>query len=601
MPGSAAVRISLILVVLTLGMLTLANLFGFIPDESDTLMDARRRHADTLAAQLSLQLRDGDTTTARQLLAAVVETNDDVLSAAIRFADGRLMGNTADHEFFWTDTFGGDARQTHFRAPLVDGETRLGTLELRFVPLPPGILGVFQPRLLLIFAFFTPVAFLAYWLVLARALGRGDPSELIPLRVKHAVDLLAESLVVLDRDGAIIFANANFVEKFGFSGFSLAGWKLSNFDWYDPTDKADFFPWMQTLKDGDSQSGVTICLNDPSNKVRMFTVNSCPIYDTPEKILGALVTFDDVTALETKNWQLERAVMLLERSRDEVSQKNRQLQKTNQLIEAKVAERTRELLAAKEAAEAADLAKSAFLANISHELRTPMHAILSFSEFGIKKIETSTREKLLSYFEMIKKSGTGLLKLVNDLLDLSKFQARKMNCDLKKNDLGRVVESLLREFSGIIQKKGVTATFTAGEVDAVAVFDVYRITQLVRNLLSNAIKFSASGKSITVSVADATLELDDERLAALQLSVSDEGPGIPEEELEKIFEPFFQSQRTYSGAGGTGLGLAICREIVDAHGGWIRAKNRETGGAIITFCIPRVPIESRKPQDAVAG
>ncbi len=595
----AGARISLGLVFLTLGILTVGDFVGVIPNANRTIVDTRQKLSQSVAAQLFHEARSRDSKEILRILKAVVETHEDVLSAAFRWVDGTLAAKSGNHEFFWADTSGGDTSRTHFGTPIVDETDRLGTTELCFVPLPSGILGLIDARFLAILAFFAATAFLTYFALLKWALRKTDPGAVIPLRVQNALDLLAESLVVLDRNGAIVFANANFIEKFGFSGFSLAGWNLSTFDWYDPTDKADFFPWMQTLNNGDSQAGVTICLKDHSNMVRMFTVNSCPIYDKPEKILGALVTFDDVTALETKNWQLERAVMLLERTRDEVSQKNRQLQKTNQLIEAKVAERTRELLAAKESAEAADLAKSAFLANISHELRTPMHAILSFSEFGIKKIENSTREKLYSYFEMIKKSGTGLLKLVNDLLDLSKFQARKMTCDLKENDLSKVFKSLMREFSGIIQKKGVTVEFTSNDVDAVAVFDVYRITQLVRNLLSNAIKFSERGKSITASVVAGTLDLADESIPALEFSVLDEGPGIPEDELEKIFEPFFQSERTYSGAGGTGLGLAICQEIIDAHGGWIRARNRDEGGAEVTFCIPRVQVDVLKTEKAV--
>ncbi len=124
---------------------------------------------------------------------------------------------------------------------------------------------------------------------------------------------------------------------------------------------------------------------------------------------------------------------------------------------------------------------------------------------------------------------------------------------------------------------------------------------MVRNLLSNAIKFSDSGKLVSVQVKEGSLGSSDKPLPALLISVTDEGPGVPESQLEKIFEPFFQSERTRSGAGGTGLGLAICREIVGAHDGVIRAENRPEGGSVFTFAIPVVPSESLESVETVTA
>ena len=243
-----------------------------------------------------------------------------------------------------------------------------------------------------------------------------------------------------------------------------------------------------------------------------------------------------------------------------------------------------------ERAEAANRSKSLFLANMSHELRTPMHGILSYAQFGVTKIDRVSREKLLSYFQEIKDSGAGLMRLLNDLLDLSKLDAGKMTYAMTRNDLEQVVDTSLSLFSAVAEIRAVQLDFLPVDesVDTAAVFDNGRLTQVVKNLLSNAIKFTGDGTSITVSITEGLTDLNGEEVPSLELTVADEGAGIPEEDLESIFDSFTQSKTTDLGAGGTGLGLAICREIVASHFGWIKAENRPEGGAVFTSAIPKL-------------
>ena len=252
---------------------------------------------------------------------------------------------------------------------------------------------------------------------------------------------------------------------------------------------------------------------------------------------------------------------------------------------------TEDLKRAMADAESANMQKSEFLANMSHELRTPMHAVLNFSSMGLKKLGSVSDEKLEMYFSSINQSGSRLLMLLNDLLDISKLEAGKMSYNMASNDFHTLLEQARTELSSLLKEKFMRLEIDYRSTDAVAFYDHDRILQVAVNLLSNAIKFSPENTVITVSVYDATLSLFDDGArsdsAALAFSVADEGVGLPADELETVFDKFVQSRKTKTGGGGTGLGLAICKEIVHGHHGKIYAENAADRGSIFTVVIPR--------------
>jgi signal transduction histidine kinase len=259
---------------------------------------------------------------------------------------------------------------------------------------------------------------------------------------------------------------------------------------------------------------------------------------------------------------------------------------------ARLKERTVELQEAKKMAETANNAKSDFLSNISHELRTPLHGILSFAGFGIKKHAIAKPDKMLDYFQKIRQSGETLLILLNDLLDLAKLESGKITFEFRPADLGLLIDSMVDECRSLVSERNLTVRCEHPEANEKIVLDADKIKQVLRNLLSNAIKFSPEGGTIDITTFN--------KADSIVVSVRDQGTGIPQNDLRKVFDKFVQSSKTKSGAGGTGLGLAICQEIIDAHKGRIWAENNPDVGANFLFEIP-LSLETNVQEEVLVG
>jgi PAS domain S-box-containing protein len=255
-------------------------------------------------------------------------------------------------------------------------------------------------------------------------------------------------------------------------------------------------------------------------------------------------------------------------------------------LEMLVQDRTIELRKAKIQAEEASSAKSEFLANISHELRTPMHGILSYSKFGLEKLDRVDKEKLHKYFTNINISAKRLMILLNDLLDLSKLESGFDRLAIEENNVSALAESVMNEFTVLLNEKNQKIDITPNDFSTVFWCDGNKILQVLRNLISNAIKFSPDGESISIHFSKDTIEFGEGSVPAIKISVIDRGIGIPPDELNLVFDKFIQSSKTKTGAGGTGLGLAICYEIIRMHGGLIWADNNEMGGAVFSILLP---------------
>lgn len=234
---------------------------------------------------------------------------------------------------------------------------------------------------------------------------------------------------------------------------------------------------------------------------------------------------------------------------------------------------TYELVAAKQKAEEANQAKTEFLAKMSHELRTPMHAMLSYSRLGLNKCE-DIESKIFKYFKNINSSGERLLSLLNNLLDLSKLEAGKVDYKFESNDIMECLNQVHAELNSLLTEKGLKVEMINNLTSTKLEFDKFAIIQVLINILSNAIKFSPSGGVITIRL------IEDEK-GAIVVAIEDQGEGIPDDELDLIFDKFTQSSNINYAVGGTGLGLSIAQNIVNAHHGKIWAENGASVGAVI--------------------
>jgi signal transduction histidine kinase len=240
-----------------------------------------------------------------------------------------------------------------------------------------------------------------------------------------------------------------------------------------------------------------------------------------------------------------------------------------------------ELRLAKEEAEAANQAKSGFLATMSHELRTPLNAIIGFSEMMLREVLGSLgNEQYRTYVGDIHASGTHLLQIINDILDLSKAEAGKIDLAEEIFDLRDVMRSVTQLTAGRIAEAGLTQSVELASDLPPLRADERKTKQVLLNLITNAVKFTPPGGCVSV---EARYECD----TGLIVTVSDNGIGIPGGDLERVLKPFEQVDSSLSRQHqGTGLGLPLVKAIMEIHGGHLRLKSELGVGTEVTVTFP---------------
>jgi diguanylate cyclase (GGDEF)-like protein/PAS domain S-box-containing protein len=323
-------RLSLGLVILTSSILVMADLVGLVPDENDLELESRIQLSEGLATQLMPAAEIGDFAAIRRTLDVTGARTEDVLSAGLRAAGGRLMVAAGKHRELWDPKDDTRSSPTHVRLPLFQRGKEWGTVEVRFDGSASAsvLIALWERPLLRLVAAVAVVGFVLYMFYMRRTLRHLDPSAVIPTRVQHALDVMTEGVLLLDEHERIVLANSAFAERMGRTPVSLMGVKASGLGWKSPDPESVLlnYPWREAIRDARTSTGTRLRFDPEEGASISFAVNASPILDGWEKPKGCIVTFDDQTELEQKSAALEAAYIEIEKSRDEIQLHNQELE-----------------------------------------------------------------------------------------------------------------------------------------------------------------------------------------------------------------------------------------------------------------------------------
>jgi two-component system, cell cycle sensor histidine kinase PleC len=391
-------------------------------------------------------------------------------------------------------------------------------------------------------------------------------------RLRDAVETISEAFVLWDRENRLVMCNSKYQQFHGLPDDMVR--PGSSYDEVIASASEPIVSKRVAVAGGDDDHSRTYDAQIEDG--RWLHINERRTRDGGYVSVGTDITVlkESQQRLAESEGQLRASVAELRLSRRELEQQKQQLV---DLAEKYALEKNR--------AEAANRAKSEFLANISHELRTPLNAVIGFSEVMQKALFGPLgHAKYQEYARDIYASGTYLLEVINDILDMSKIEAGRMSLDVGSVDVANIIADSIKVVSQAAVERKITLDRN-GPSHLTLEADRRALKQVFLNLLSNAVKFTRDGGSVEVQLSRTR--------SHVKVAIKDTGIGIPEADIAKLGRPFEQVENQFSKSHqGSGLGLAISRALIELHGGSLRITSREGHGTTVTCMLPVRPVIS---------